>query len=91
KQPGREYQLIFSSWLFSYILYTMHFDALFVLAGLATFFALSPDLDAFEGDAFDSDLLLQFLLVHWPLITIEPHVQNSAKYITPLYYKYITK
>jgi hypothetical protein len=64
----------------------MHFDALLVFTALAgdfSAFAFLTDA-AFPVVCLSCALLLQLLFVQRPPITNEPHVQNSAKHITPL-------
>jgi hypothetical protein len=65
----------------------MHFEALLVLAGFASFFSgLACFREAGLGaEDFAAALKVQFLLVQWPSMMMEPQVQNSAKYITPFY------
>lgn len=89
KEEGCNYSLPPSSLLVSYKLYVMHFDALrvFVLFGgvfsaAAVFFAAFTGICLSEA-GLSGDLKVQPLLEHRPPITSDPHLQNSANYITP--------
>jgi hypothetical protein len=69
----------------------MHFDDLLVLVALAGAFSPKDTVAraflvaaAFIGTCLSEVFAAQLLFVHRPLITSDPHLQNSAKYITPL-------